>query len=76
MDGPLVRRFAAASGAAERALGEAYERGSLSARGYDRVLRVARTIADLEDRGPVELDHLLQALALRQHDHDDRADAA
>ncbi|MCW2951404.1 MAG: Mg chelatase, subunit ChlI [Conexibacter sp.] len=76
MDGRLVRRLTTASVRAERALGAAYERGTLSARAYDRILRVARTIADLEERETVELEHVMQALALRQHDEDDRADAA
>ena len=44
---------------------------ALSARGHDRVLRVARTIADLDGRDAVELDHVLQALALRLRDADD-----
>jgi magnesium chelatase family protein len=76
MDGRLVRRLTAPSAPAERALGAAYERGTLSARAYDRILRVARTIADLDERETVELEHVMQALALRQHDHDDRADVA
>ena len=41
---------------------------SLSARGRHRVLRVARTIADLEQTERVTLDHVLTALALRQRD--------
>ncbi len=76
MDGRLVRRFALPSDAARRALGRAYEQGSLTARAYDRVLRVARTIADLEERELIELDDVMHALSLRQYDHDERADAA
>jgi magnesium chelatase family protein len=37
----------------------------LSARGYHRVLRVARTIADLEGSGPVTTDHVAEALRYR-----------
>ena len=40
--------------AAERVLARAYAAGALSARGRDRVLRVARTIADLERREQVD----------------------
>ena len=42
-----VRRHVRLEDAAERALARAYEVGALSARGRDRVVRVARTIADL-----------------------------
>ena len=41
------------------------ERGTLSARGQDRVLRLARTIADLDDRERVGHDDLAEAIALR-----------
>jgi magnesium chelatase family protein len=47
-------------------LRRAYDRGTLSPRGHDRVLRVARTIADLEAAETVTTDHLLEALSLRQ----------
>lgn len=47
-------------------LREVYERGTLSARGRVRALRVARTIADLEGALDVTADHVLEALGLRQ----------
>ncbi len=46
-------------------LGQALERLSLSARTYHRVLRVARTIADLEGQGTLSTQHLAEALAYR-----------
>jgi magnesium chelatase family protein len=55
---------------------QAYDRGGLSARGHDRVLRVARTIADLAGRDAVALDDVLQALALRTRDAGPADDAA
>ncbi|HEV7492953.1 YifB family Mg chelatase-like AAA ATPase [Baekduia sp.] len=66
LDGALVRRHVALDPAAAAVLRRAYERGALSPRGHDRVLRVARTIADLEDAGTVGADHLLEALSFRQ----------
>lgn len=50
---------------AQRALHSAYEQRTLSARGRDRAVRVARTIADLAGAERVSTEHLLQALGLR-----------
>jgi magnesium chelatase family protein len=41
------------------------ERMGLSARGYHRVLRVARTIADLDGSVPVRLPHVAEAVSYR-----------
>jgi magnesium chelatase family protein len=66
MDAALVRRHVRLEPAAERLLHATYDRGSLSARGRERVLRVARTIADLEGSAGVTRSHLLRAIGLRQ----------
>ena len=66
MDVRLVRRQVRLDGAAEQALGQAYAVGALSARGRHRVLRVARTIADLRHHDVVAGDDVLTALSLRQ----------
>jgi len=66
MDVRLVRRHVRLPPAAEDALAHAYALGTLSARGRDRVLRVARTIADLRRRDTVTSDDVLTALGLRQ----------
>lgn len=49
-----------------RILDTALERGMLTARGYDRVLRLAWTLADLGHGGTPTVDHIGQALGLRQ----------
>ncbi|MEV7638016.1 YifB family Mg chelatase-like AAA ATPase [Pseudarthrobacter enclensis] len=49
-----------------RILDHSLERGVLTARGYDRVLRLAWTLADLADRDLPDADHIGQALGLRQ----------
>lgn len=76
MDTRTLRACVRLRGGAARALAAAYDAGGLSARGHDRVLRVARTIADLDASEAVELDHVLRALALRSHDAPDEAAAA
>ena len=51
--------------AAQRLLETASDRMGLSARGYDRVLRVSRTIADLGSADVIDVDHLAEALQFR-----------
>ena len=50
---------------AEEFLKQALEKSLLSARGYYRILKVARTIADLEDSLKVTQDHLAEAFGYR-----------
>ena len=66
MDARAVRRHVGLEEHAEQALARAYAVGALSARGRHRVLRVARTIADLEGHERVSHQDLLTALGLRQ----------
>jgi magnesium chelatase family protein len=66
LDASLVRRHVVLDPAGASVLRRAYDRGTLSPRGHDRVLRVARTIADLDAAEAVGAEHLLEALGLRQ----------
>ncbi|MDX6630861.1 MAG: Magnesium chelatase, subunit ChlI C-terminal, partial [Gaiellales bacterium] len=61
---------------AKGTLGLAYARGTMSARGHGRILRVARTIADLDGSARVSAKHVNEALGLRQDDVLDGAIAA
>jgi magnesium chelatase family protein len=60
-----LHRFAQPDPAGERLLRQAVDRNALTARGFDRLLRVARTIADLAGRGGVTLSDLAEALQFR-----------
>jgi len=64
-EGDLLEQIAAPDTEARQLLSRAAERFHLSARGYHRVLRVARTIADLEGAGDVRKPHLAEALSFR-----------
>jgi magnesium chelatase family protein len=47
-------------------LAGALEKLGLSARSYHRILRIARTVADLEQSVKLERHHMLQAIQLRR----------
>lgn len=64
--GPRARRLAGLTPAGERMLGKAVEVTALSGRGFDRVLKVARTIADLCGDDRVDAGHIGEALAYRE----------
>jgi magnesium chelatase family protein len=61
----LLRDLVAATPEALRTLGALHDREGLSARGHGRVLRVARTVADLAGSDRVETEHVEEAAALR-----------
>ena len=63
-----IKEHCKLSPAAEKELRDAFDALSLSARAYDKVLRVARTIADLAGSPSVEAEHVAQAVQLRSLD--------
>ncbi len=65
-DGALLEEVAAPDAEGRRLLVEAAERMRLTARGYHRVLRVARTLADLEGQASVRRIHIAEALSYRR----------
>jgi magnesium chelatase family protein len=63
-----IHRYCAADAEAMQLLKDAYENLGMSARGYDRILRVARTIADLDESDMIRAEHIAEAIQLRSLD--------
>lgn len=68
LDGHGLHRHCRLDGASEALLSRAMERLGLSARALHRILRVARTLADLDDREEISQGHLVEALGYRKLD--------
>ncbi len=69
LDGRLLDETATPDSEGQSLLREAAEKMKLSARGYHRVLRVARTLADLEGQTTVRRIHIAEALSYRRMTH-------
>lgn len=74
MTSKLMQKFAQPDEAGMTMLREAMNRLQLSARAYDRILRVARTIADLDGCETILSHHLAEAIGYRNLDRSDWAE--
>lgn len=68
LDASGIRKTCHPTDDAVELLRMAYDRLGLSARGYDRVMRMARTIADLDASERIEAEHIAEAITLRSLD--------
>jgi magnesium chelatase family protein len=70
MSSKQLREICKIDEAGNQLLKTAMERLGLSARAYDRILKVARTIADLDDAAKIETSHLAEAIQYRSLDRE------
>ena len=65
LPGALTKKLCLMDEKGERAMKESFDRLRLSARGYDRILRLARTVADLAGEEKISEKHILEAIQYR-----------
>ena len=68
MDSAATRKYCVLTDAASEMLKKAFDNLGLSARAYDKVLRVARTIADLDKSEVIDVAHIAEAVGYRSLD--------
>lgn len=65
LNSKLIKKYCKIDDSTKQFLKNAINQFNLSARAYDRLLKISRTIADLEEKENIELSHIAQALQLR-----------
>jgi len=73
MSSKLIRKFCQLDDAGTALVKNAMEKLGLSARAYDRILKVSRTIADLEASPNIKAEHIAEAIQYRSLDRDNWA---
>lgn len=73
MTSRLIRKYCRIDGSGQTLLKNAMEKLGLSARAYDRILKVSRTIADLDGSDTIQAHHLAEAIQYRSLDRENWA---
>lgn len=73
LEGKLMKSSCKISQDSLNLLKKAMEKFNLSGRAYDRILKVARTIADLDNSAEIKISHLAEAIQFRSLDREDWA---
>ena len=68
MDAALTQEFCRTTPKAMQLLAQAFETMGLSARAYDKILRVARTVADMDGSDKIDFPHVAEAIQYRSLD--------
>lgn len=68
LNSTLLNKYCALTDDCKRLLENAFNKLGLSARAHDRILKLARTIADLEESNEIKIKHLAEAIQYRSLD--------
>lgn len=68
LDGTGIREFCSTDSEAQKLLLEAVDQMHMSMRAYNRILKVARTVADLNDEEKIRMPHIAEAIQYRELD--------
>lgn len=73
MTSKQVKEICGITTAGQNLLNKAMDKLGLSARAYDRILKVSRTVADLAGSDDIKVEHLAEAIQYRSLDRDNWA---
>lgn len=70
MNSQMIKQYCALDSDSENQLRRAFDKYNMSARAYTRILKMARTIADLDKSENINVNHIIEAISYRQLDRE------